>query len=388
MPHLSQLTKGLSQSGIRKASTRCREIGGINLGQGICDIPIHNDIKEAASRALFDNKNIYGACEGLMPLREKVTEKISNFNGFDVCPKTETMITHGATGAFVTACKTLFNPGDKVILFEPFYGYHLGILSLLGIGVKTSPIHIHDFSLDFDHLESLIDSETKAIVICTPNNPTGKVYQKEELEKIASLANQYDLTLITDEIYEYITYEGQTHISIASLDKETKERTITISGLSKTFNMTGWRLGYATGPKHIIEKMALVQDLFYVCPAAPLQHAALTAMSMGEDYYEDLKAAFVKKRAQTIDAVTAMGLQFSKPQGAYYIFADVGNTPLASTENLAQLLLEEAKVATVDGSAFYLDASQGQHQIRLCYALSEDKLAQAFSMLNDFFQRQ
>ena len=253
MLRISEIAKPLKQSGIRAASTMCRERNGINLGQGVCDINIIEPIKEAAIQAIEDNHSTYSACEGAFKLRESIAKKVRHFNRFQVDPVTEVIACHGATGAFVCATKTLFNPGDEIIVFEPFYGYHKNILDLMNVSLKGVPINMKDFSIDMAQLEDTIGPNTKGIIICTPNNPTGKVFSKEELLAIGDLAIKHDLAIITDEIYEYITYPGFEHVSMAALSDELKARTITISGFSKTFNMTGWRLGYATGPAHIIE---------------------------------------------------------------------------------------------------------------------------------------
>lgn len=264
----SQVSETLRQSGIRAASTECEKIGGINLGQGICDLPTPEVIKQAAIRAIEHEKNVYSACEGVFNLRQAIAHKIQTFNKIPVQAETEVLVTHGSTGAFICATMSLFNPGDEVILFEPFYGYHKNILELYQVQVKAVPINLDDLSVQMEDLEQAITPKTRAIIICTPCNPCGKVFSEQELLAIGEIAEHYDLAVITDEIYEYITYPGYKHVSFARL-KNFKERTITISGCSKTYNMTGWRLGYASGPAHVIAKMALVQDLVYVCPATP-----------------------------------------------------------------------------------------------------------------------
>jgi len=291
----SKATRNLKQSGIRAASTRCKAIGGINLGQGVCDIPVEASIKQGVFKAVTDDKSTYSPCEGIYPLREKIAEKMQAFNKVNYDPQTEVMVTSGSTGAFVCAVTTLFEPGDEIILFEPFYGYHKNILELKGMTVKSVSLDLQDLSFDLNELKANISEKTKGIVVCTPNNPTGKVYSKAELLAIGELAKAHNLWILTDEIYEYITYDGYEHISMASL-LDHKTRTITISGLSKTFNMTGWRLGYACGPAKIIEKMVLVQDLVYVCPATPLQYAAIAALELPQSYYNSMQEHYTKKR--------------------------------------------------------------------------------------------
>ena len=239
---------------------------GINLGQGISGLSVDEVIKEAAYTAMQENHNSYSACEGVIELRIAVSQKIQSYNGVFYDPNHEIVITHGSTGAFVCACKTLFNPGDEVIIFEPFYSYHQSILKLFNVTIKTIAINLDDLSIDLLTLPKLITSKTKGIVICNPNNPSGKVYSKEELTKIGKIASDHNLYIISDEIYEFITYPNFPHISMASLT-EFRDRTLVISGFSKTFNMTGWRLGYIVGPAAILQTIALVQDLLYVCPS-------------------------------------------------------------------------------------------------------------------------
>lgn len=372
----SKTAAGLKQSGIRSASIRCAELGGINLGQGMCDIPVHEKIKAAAEAAIKQDKNLYAPFNGVTELRIALANKIRKFNKVEANPETEIFVSLGATGAFVCAVKTLFNPGDEVILFEPFYGYHKYTLEQFGISVVTAGINSEDFAIDFSALEKLINPKIKGIVICTPCNPCGKVFTKEELIKIGEFAKKNNLYVITDEIYEYITYPGHEHLSIASLN-DYWDRTITISGFSKTFNVTGWRLGYAYGPAAIIEKMALVHDLLYVCPPTPLQYAMVEALALSDDYYQQMRASFLKKRDTVMNVLRQLGCKITTPEGAYYLMADCSAFGYADDVSTANFLLEKAKVATVTGRSFYHDPNDGKHILRFCYALHERKLEQA-----------
>jgi aminotransferase len=380
MLKVSDKTQHLKQSGIRAASTRCTEMGGINLGQGVCDIPTPEIIKQAAYQAIANDQNIYGPYEGVLALRQAISRKLASFNHIIADPINEIIVTHGSTGAFVCATMTLYNPGDEVILFEPFYGYHKGILELNGITVKTVPLNLNDFSFDLATLKKAIGPRTKGIVICTPCNPSGKVYSREELIEIGNLAEQHNLSIITDEIYEYITYPGYEHVSIASLENF-KERTITISGFSKTYNMTGWRLGYATGPAAIINKMGLVHDLFYICPPTPLQHAVIAAFSLDESYYQNMNQKYLHKRDHVINTLETIGFKTIQPQGAYYLLVNFKSLGFKDDEEAAKRILEKAKVATVPGRAFYLNPDDGKYVVRLCFALNEDKISLAMDQL-------
>lgn len=377
----SQRTQDLKQSGIRSASQRCNAINGINLGQGVCDLPTPEAIKLAAKEAIDNNKSLYSACEGLYPLREAIANKLKQFNHIDVDPATEVVVTHGSTGAFVSAVSTLFNPGDEVILFEPFYGYHKHILELQGINCKPVKID-NDFNIDFEQLSAAINTKTRGIVICTPCNPSGKVFSREELMQIGKIALENNLYVITDEIYEYITYPGHEHISIASMP-EFKANSVTISGLSKTYNMTGWRLGYITADAAICQRIALVQDLLYVCPSTPLQHAALAAFALPDSYYTEMQQSYLAKRELVCGSLKQLGFQLTEPQGAYYVIADFSALDFADDQAIFEFLLEKAKVAVVTGRSFYQNPDDGKHCIRVCYALDTHILEQAISQMRE-----
>lgn len=378
----SDKTKNLKQSGIRAASTRCAKIGGINLGQGVCDMPTPEIIKQATYQAIESDHNMYSACEGVLSLRQAIADKLASFNGIKADAETEVIVTHGSTGAFISAITTLFNPGDEIILFEPFYGYHKNIIELQGFKTRGVPINLENFEIDFDALNKAITSNTRGIIICTPCNPSGKVFTKQELLKIGALVKQHNLWVITDEIYEYITYPGYTHISPASLD-DFKNRTITISGFSKTYNMTGWRLGYAAGPAEVIAKMALVHDLLYICPPTPLQHGVLAAFNLQPNYYEKMRAIYLNNRNLVVDVLTTLGFKITVPQGAYYLLADFSNLSFADDEEAATKILENAKVATVPGRAFFTNETQGKKILRVCFALNETKIAKAMQQLTE-----
>ncbi|MBB70881.1 MAG: aspartate aminotransferase [Legionellales bacterium] len=376
---LSDKAKPLQQSGIRNASVRCAEIGGINLGQGVCDLPIADSIKEAAFEAIRADKSIYSPAQGVGKLRHAIAEKINRYNNIPV-DETNILVSHGATGGFVCAVNCVFNPGDDVIVFEPFYGYHKKILDMYGISTTGVDINMADLSIDLDQVRHAIGPNTKGIIICTPNNPTGKVYSEAELTALGELAREHDLIIITDEIYEYITYPGHQHVSLASM-QDFKDRTITISGFSKTYNMTGWRLGYVSAPANIIDKMALVQDLLYVCPSTPLQYAMLAALSVDDSYYSDLSNKFYQTGQQVVDKLAKLGFKLAMPQGAYYIMTDFSELDFADDKAITNHLLEHAKVAVVPGSSFFIEPARGKQLIRVCYALQEDTVLQALGQI-------
>jgi aminotransferase len=376
---LSEKAVLLKQSGIRSVSRRCSEVGGINLGQGICDIPIHKDIKQAASLAIDSNRNTYSSYEGVYRLRQAIANKLQNFNLISADPKTEIMVSHGSTGAFTCAIQVLFNPGDEVILFEPFYGYHNQILEICGV-TRSSVRVADDFTIDWDELESKITSKTRGIIICTPCNPNGKVFTTDELLRIGDIAKRNNLAVITDEIYEYFTYPGFEHVSFASL-ADHWQRTVSISGFSKTYNMTGWRLGYAFGPQAIVSKMILLHDLLYVCPPTPLQYAVIDALALDQSYYSSLKKDFLNKRDLIVKSLRGIGFKVTEPQGAYYVMANFSDLPFTDDEDAVTKILDVSGVAAVPGGAFFLDPESGKYFLRFCFALGEEKLNKAMQCL-------
>ncbi|MEM6335807.1 MAG: pyridoxal phosphate-dependent aminotransferase [Bacteroidota bacterium] len=390
MKPLAERTAPLKQSGIRAITTLVNEHNAINLGQGICDMPAPDPIKQGAIAAIENDRSIYTSYAGIRPLREAIFEKCRTFNGIPMESSDEVMASAGSTGAFVTAMMTLLEPGDEVILFEPFYGYHRNLLRLTGATQTVVTLNKPDWAVDFEALEQAITPRTKAIVVCTPANPTGKVWTRNELEQLLALLVKHDLYAVTDEIYEYMTYEGRPHVSLASLPGA-YERTITLSGFSKTFNMTGWRLGYAVAPPPIIEKMGLLNDLYYICAPTPLQHGLVEGFRMGEEYFSELLAAYEAKRALFCDTLEDAGFLLDRPQGAYYVLADF--SPLAERLGVAddwemcETLIREAGVGSIPGRAFFQHPEDGRHLLRFCYAKELPVLEEACGRLATFASR-
>lgn len=381
MRDLADRTQNLTQSGIRAITFACNAVNGINLGQGICDLPTPDPIKEATHAAIDADKSIYTSYAGISELREGILTKVQQFNRIPATSIEEIMVSGGSTGAFVATAMTLFNPGDECILFEPFYGYHTGLLGLLNVKQVTLPLSIPDWGIDFDVLESVITPKTKAILICTPNNPCGKVWSRDELQRLLAILQKYDLFAITDEIYEYMTYDGREHISLASLPGA-YERTITLSGFSKTYNMTGWRLGYAIGPEEIVARMGLINDLVYICAPSPLQYGVAAAFAMDDSYFPNLAADYDIKRTIMCETLEACGFNVPWPEGAYYVLADF--SPLAAKhpgfendQEAANTLIRQAGVAAVPGSSFFSNPEHGQYYLRFCYAKKMPDLEEA-----------
>ena len=374
MTQISNRLKGLVQSDIRRMSRECERVGGINLGQGICDLPTIPELVEGATEAIASSKATYSKFEGIDLLREKVARKIERFNGFHVDPATEIVVTVGSTGGFAAASLATLNPGDEVILFEPYYGYHLNTLKVLGVETKFVPLQLPDWSIDFDVLRRTFSKKTRGIVVCTPSNPCGKVFTREELEKIGALCREFNAVAFTDEIYEYIVFDGRRHLSMASIPS-CRDLTITISGFSKTFSITGWRIGYVATDAAISKAIGLVNDLFYVCAPTPLQWGVARALDIGEEYYRNLAADYEKKRDMTAEALEEGGFKPYVPQGAYYMLAEIPDE-FANAREAADALIENARVASVPGPSFY-SSSRGDRLLRFCFAKDFASLEEA-----------
>jgi len=387
MKALSSLTQSLGQSDIRSITARVNAVDGINLGQGICDMPTPGPIKEGAKRAIDNDKSIYAPFGGIDSLKHLIVNKTQSFNNIPISGTANVLVTSGSTGAFVTAIFALLDPGDEVILFEPLYGYHSNILKLRDVEQKTLIMQPPEWNVNFNRLESLITSKTKTIIITTPNNPCGKVWSEQELRQLGELMIRYDLYAITDEVYEYMTYDDHTHTSLASLDGMF-ERTITLSSFSKTFNMTGWRLGYASGPEKIIEKMGLFSDLFYICAPTPLQHGLADGFATGEAYYEQLQEDYARKRTCICETLESAGFEVPWPEGAYYVFASFdplsGRPGFSDDQQACTTLIEEAGVGAVTGGSFYTNPEDGKYLLRFCFAKEDHELEEACRRIENF----
>mgnify|MGYP006290487409 CR=1 FL=1 len=385
MKDLADRTDRLVQSDIRAISRAVEEVGGINLGQGICDLPTPDPLKQDARRAIEANRSVYTSHRGLPALREAVGEKLRSYNDLPITDEEEIVITAGATGAFTASLLTLLDPGDEVVLFEPYYGYHRKLVELFGAETRTIRLEAPDFGFHPEELEAAVGEATKAIVLNTPSNPSGKIWSESELEALHEVANAHGLYVLTDEIYEYMTYEGRKHISPASIPGAF-EHTITISGYSKAFNMTGWRLGYAAGPEHLTEPISLINDLLYICAPTPLQHGVVEAYRMDDAYFRALQEDYAHRRRMLCETLEEVGFEAAWPEGAYYVLADT--RPVAAERpgfeddrSAARTLLEEAGVAAVPGRAFFDRDEDGAHLLRFCFAKEMDELEAACSRL-------
>jgi aminotransferase len=386
---LASRTDALQQSDIRAVTFAVNRVGGINLGQGICDLATPDPIKAGAVAAIEGDRSIYTAYNGVKALRQEILAKARAFNGLPAESDEEVMVSVGSTGAFVATVLALCEPGDEVVLFEPFYGYHTGILGLFGVTPVSVPLRAPDWSVDFDALEAAVTEKTKAVLVCTPANPSGKVWTEAELRRLLALLERHDLWAITDEIYEYMLYDGHRHVSLGSLPGA-YERTVTLSGFSKTFNMTGWRLGYAVAAPPVIEKMGLVNDLVYICAPAPLQHGVAAALPMPDAYYAQMAADYAAKRALMCDTLEACGFTSHRPDGAYYVLANFEalsreRDGFSGDREATNTLIEQAGVACVPGNSFFADPEDGRFWLRFCYAKEMDVLEDACRRLRDAF---
>ncbi|MEZ4297267.1 MAG: aminotransferase class I/II-fold pyridoxal phosphate-dependent enzyme [Polyangiaceae bacterium] len=362
-------------SDIRSMSRACDAVGGINLGQGICDLPTPPPVAGAAIEAIRTNKVVYTAPEGIAPLRDGIAEKVERLYGLSYDPKSEVVVTTGATGGFAAACLALFDPGDEIVLFEPYYGYHLNTVLTFGIKPVLVATRPPDWGVDAGALRAAITPRTRAILVCTPGNPSGKVWTKEELDLVASVCEEHDLLAITDEIYEHMVYDGREHVPLATRGKA-KPRTVMISGFSKTFAVTGWRLGYLTASPEIARRITIAHDLLYVCAPTPLQYSMVEALKMPESYYTELLDSYARKREILCSALSDAGLTPYVPQGAYYVLADIRKLGEPNAKAASMKLLEKTKIASVPGTSFYMDPV-GETLARFCYAKEEDVLEEA-----------
>jgi aminotransferase len=361
-------------------SIECDRINGINLSQGICDTEVPLVVRRAAQEAIERGINSYTRYDGLDELREAIAYKVKRFSGLEANPETDIIVSGGSTGALYCACLALLNPGDEVILFEPYYGYHLQTV----IASETVPVYVRltppDWSFSRDDLEKAVTPKTRAIIVNTPANPSGKVFNREELEVIAGFATEYDLFVFTDEIYEHFIYDGNKHIAPATLPGM-KERTISVSGLSKTFSITGWRIGYCICDARWTQTIGFFSDLVYVCAPAPLQvGVAKGLMALGAEYYEKIAREYKDKRDKVCSALSKAGLEPYIPDGAYYILADIFRLPGSTSKERAMYLLHQTGVACVPGEAFFHDEG-GENLARFCFAKENSVLDEACQRL-------
>jgi aminotransferase len=383
--HLSELAPRALQSEIRAMSMECDRIGGVNLAQGICDTEVPAPVAAGAIAAIQAGHNIYTRLDGIARLRQAIAAKMLRDRGMVVDPDREVLVTSGATGGLNAAVAALLNPNDEVILFEPFYGYHASELKskrVVPVIVSlTAPVTPDaDWTLDMDALKAAITPKTRALIVNTPSNPAGKIFSRSELEALAAVATEHELFVFTDEIYEHFVYGDAEHISMATLPGM-RERTILISGFSKTFSVTGWRLGYVVADAKWLGAMSYFHDLTYVCAPSALQHGVAAGLEqLGPEFYAGMAADHLEKRGRIVAALNDAGLTPYVPRGAYYILADASNIPGETASVKARWLLAKTGVASVAGSAFFR-AGGGENLLRFCFAKKDHDLDDACARL-------
>jgi aminotransferase len=377
---IARRLRDLVQSDIRRMTRECERVSGINLGQGICDLPTPPLVRDGAIAAIRENRSTYSFAEGARELREAIARKLERDNGLAADPASEICVTVGASGAYAAAVNALLDPGDGILLFEPYYGYHLNAATVAGLTPEFATLKPPDFTLTEDALEAAVSPRTRAVVVCTPSNPSGKMFSPSELSILARVAQRHDLLVITDEIYEYIRYDGRPHVSPASLPG-LRDRTVTIMGLSKTFSITGWRLGYTVAPQAMTAAITLVNDLYYVCAPTPLQLGAARGFDAPASYFQELQSGYQRKRDLICAALREARLDPIVPQGAYYVLADCTRLGFATSREAAMHVLETTRVASVPGSAFYR-GGEGEKLLRFCFAKDDDVLAEACGRLS------
>jgi aminotransferase len=373
--HTARRTHGFTESVIRGMTRLANEHDAINLAQGFPNFPAPDVLKEAAARAIRDDVNQYAITWGAKHLRDALARKYDEWYGMPVNPETEITITCGATEAMASALLAIVDPGDEVIVFEPFYENYGPDAILSGAKPVYVPLAAGE-ELDLNRLASAFSRRTRAIIVCTPNNPTGRVLTRRELEAIAELCRRHDAYAVTDEIYEHIYYEGE-HVPIASLEGM-RERTVTISGASKTFSVTGWRVGTIVAPPDATDAIRKVHDFLTVGAPAPLQEAIAVGLeTLPRDYYDGLISDYRARRDLLCGALVDAGFRCTPPQGAYYVLADCSAISALPDDEFSVWLTREIGVAPVPGSSFFSRPEAGRRLVRFAFCKTEDMLREA-----------
>ena len=379
-PVASQKASQFTESVIREMTRLVSVHGGINLAQGFPDFAAPEELKEAAVKAIRDDVNQYAITWGAKDFRDALSERYRAVYSMAVDPERELTVTCGSTEAMMSTMLAVVDPGDEVIVFEPFYENYGPDAILSGAVPRYVKLREPDWSIDDRELEAAFNERTRAIIINSPNNPTGKVYSRDELSRIAELCQKWDVIAITDEIYEYILYDGAKHIPMATLDGMA-ERTVTINSLSKTYSVTGWRVGWAIAPPELTGAIRKVHDFLTVGAAAPLQAAAAVALRFPNSYYTELAQDYVERRDLLVSALQASGFECQPPAGAYYVMTDISGFGFADDVRFARHLIESVGVAGVPGSSFYHQSEDGAQKLRFTFCKTKNTLAEAAQRL-------
>ena len=378
MQPLSNRTNTFTDSVIRRMTRISAQYNAVNLSQGFPDFDPPKELMDRLSQVAYEDFHQYSITWGAQGFREALAAKQTRFMGHPVDPNREIVVTCGSTEAMMAAMMTVTNPGDKVVIFSPFYENYGADTILSGAEPVYVPLHPPEFNFDPAELEQAFQQHPKALILCNPSNPCGKVFTKEELLFIADLAQKYDTYVITDEVYEHIVYAPHKHVYFASLPGMW-ERTISCSSLSKTYSITGWRLGYTIAPEAITERIKKVHDFLTVGAAAPLQEAVIPGLNFGQDYYDKLQATYTHKRDLFLKGLKDVGLEFSEPQGAYYVLMDITLFGYDNDLEFCQVLAKEVGVGAVPGSSFFREPVN--HLIRFHFAKKDETLNEALNRL-------
>ena len=374
MPETSTRTHGFSESVIRRMTRVANKYGSINLSQGFPDFGPPKELQDALKKVATQGPHQYAVTWGAQNFRDALAAKMHHFSGVTVDPNKNIVVTCGSTEAMMASMLSVVNPGDKVIVFSPFYENYGADAILSGAIPIYVPLTPPDFSFDKEELRKAFSLHPRALILCNPSNPSGKVFTREELTYIAELAEEFDTWVITDEVYEHIIYKPFVHIHFASLPGMA-QRTITCSSLSKTYSITGWRLGYVIGPEKAIDSIKKVHDFLTVGAAAPLQEAAVAGLKLPDSYYEELNALYARKKDIFLSYLDKLHLTYTKPQGAYYVLVDISEFDGSDDTRFCEWLAQEVGVAAVPGSSFFREPVQ--HLIRFHFAKKEDTLVAA-----------
>jgi aspartate/methionine/tyrosine aminotransferase len=380
---LSIKASQFTESVIREMTRLAIAHDAVNLSQGFPDFPAPAEIKEAARQAIAADINQYAITWGAKSLRNAIAQKVEHQQGMSIDPECEITVCCGATEAMISTMMALINPGDEVIAFEPFYENYGPDAILSGATPRFVKLRPPDWRFDPDELKAAFGPATKAIILNTPNNPTGKVFERAEIEQIRDLCDRWNAYVITDEIYEHMVYDGAVHIPPATVDG-LRERTITINALSKTYSVTGWRVGWAIAPPEVTSAIRKVHDFLTVGAAAPLQEAGAVALQFPESYYEKLAADYLVRRDKMLGILENAGFRCFRPRGAYYIMTDISAFGFSDDVTFARHLVKEIGIAAVPGSSFYRNPADGNKQLRFTFCKSEKTLkaaAERFSKL-------
>lgn len=377
---ISRKAQQFTESVIREMTRLAMEHGAVNLAQGFPDFPAPAEVKEAAVRAIRADVNQYAITWGAWEFRRAVAERFEYDTGLAIDPEREITVCCGATETMIASMLAVVDPGEEVVVFEPFYENYGPDTIICGAIPRFVRLRPPDWTFDAEELAKAFNERTRAIILNTPNNPTGKVFSRKELETIAAVSERSGAYVLTDEIYQYMVYDGARHVSMATLPGM-RERTITINGMSKTYSVTGWRVGYAIAAPEITAAIRKMHDFLTVGAAAPLQEAGATALRLPDEYYEKLRADYTVRRDRMLAALEKAGFRCFKPRGAYYIMTDISDFGFPNDIEFTRYLIREIGVAVVPGSSFYNDPSLGSQQVRFCFCKTDATLDEATNRL-------